>query len=184
MTRHRVSRSARRPTLFRPEELAVRPSPEARLRRLAASAPVTGFPVSKREEDFETISRLRRWGGELAVHFGLRFKAIDPERDGVVEHYGICFEDGLIRIRLRHAKSGKLLKESSLVDTLCHELAHLKHMDHSIRFRRFYAKILARARKLGYYRPGPGDVRKPRQLTLFDPEGCGTASRATSRSQK
>ena len=63
-------------------------------------------------------------------------------RRGIVEHYGICYADGRIRIRLRHATTGRLLKESSLVDTLCHELAHLRHFDHSPRFRRFHEQVL------------------------------------------
>jgi len=128
------------------------------------------------------MTRLRGWGVDLARRFGLRYKSLDPEQDGVTEHYGICYEDGVIRIRLRHAKTRKLLKESSLVDTLCHELAHLRHLDHSIRFRRLYAKILDKARQLGYYRPGPGDARKPRQLTLFEAGACGTGEPSERRS--
>ena len=81
----------------------------------------------------------------------------------MVEHYGICYRDGLIRIRLRHASTGKLLKESSLVDTLCHELAHLKVFDHSLRFRRFYLKILDEARERGWYKPGPAEIKGPIQ---------------------
>ena len=90
-----------------------------------------------------------------------------PEADGVVQHYGICYADGRIRIRLRHAKTGRLLKESSLVDTLCHELAHLKHFDHSPRFRSFYEKILAEARRRRWYRPGPV-AAFPRQVPLWE----------------
>jgi hypothetical protein len=81
----------------------------------------------------------------------------------------------LIRIRLRHARTGRLLKESSLVDTLCHELAHLRHLDHRAGFKRLYSRILDRARALGYYRPGRAQ-RKPRQASLFEAGVCGTIS--------
>ena len=79
--------------------------------------------------------RLRRWGGDLAASFDLGWRSLDAEQDGVTEHYGICYEDGVIRIRLRHATTGKLLKESSLVDTVCHELAHLRHFTMSSPYR-------------------------------------------------
>jgi hypothetical protein len=119
------------------------------------------------------VARWRAGGGELAARFGLRFTAIEPERDDAA-HYGICYEDGEIRIRLRHAKTGRLLKESSLVDTLCHELAHLRHLDHGARFRSLYRRILAEARRHGYYRPGPEVAARPRQGSLFDWSDCGT----------
>jgi predicted metal-dependent hydrolase len=112
---------------------------------------------------------------DLAPRFGLVYAAIEPERDGETRHYGICYADGLIRIRLRHAVSDRLLKESSLVDTLCHELAHLRHMDHGLRFRKLHERILGEARRLGFYRPGPGEKRAV-QLALFE-EGCGMARR-------
>jgi hypothetical protein len=111
-----------------------------------------------RGEDGATIDTLRAMAAALAARFGLRFASIEAEAEGVVGHYGICYADGRIRIRLRHAKTGRLLKESSLVDTLCHELAHLRHMDHSHRFRAFYEEILADARRRGWYRPGPVSV--------------------------
>lgn len=170
-----MARPLKSAMLFDPAELVLRPSVASRLRRLA-NRPVR--PATDREQIFEedeaTIERLRAYGAELTARFGLRCRALEAERDGVVEHYGICYEDGLIRIRLRHARTGRLLKESSLVDTLCHELAHLRHLDHSPRFRRLYQRILATARELGYYRPGPGDARRPRQLSLFDTGACGT----------
>jgi hypothetical protein len=163
--------------LFAPEDLAARPTPEARLKRLARrpTRPPTRREA-REEEDRRAMDRLRQWGRDLASHFGLRWTAIDPERDGVTTHYGICYADGVIRIRLRHAKTGRLLKESSLVDTLCHELGHLKHFDHSPRFWRYYRRILDEARKRGYYRPGPGPTRA-RQRGLFElVDGpCGNA---------
>ena len=123
------------------------------------------------------MARLESWGATLAERFGLRYKALLAERDGVNGHYGICYEDGEIRIRLRHATSGRLLKESSLVDTLCHELAHLEHMNHGKRFRRLYVRILEDARSLGIYRPGPERDGRLRQGSLFGPDSCGTGKR-------
>jgi predicted metal-dependent hydrolase len=162
--------------LFPREELRLRPSGVGRLAALAAVArPALTERERRRAEDREALDLLRARAAELAGRFGLRCRALEAERDGVVEHYGICYEDGLIRIRLRHARTGRLLKESSLVDTLCHELAHLRHMNHGLRFRRLYQRILAAARELGHYRPGPGDVVLPRQGSLFDGRGCGTA---------
>ena len=62
---------------------------------------------------------------------------------------------------MRHLRTGELLKYSSLVDTLCHELAHLRHFDHGPRFEELYELILAWARSRGIYRPSPR-VRNPR----------------------
>jgi hypothetical protein len=164
--------------LFAEGDLKLRRSGEARfldLLRLPTFRPPTER-ARREDEDRKAMAKLRAQGGELAAHFGLAFAALEAEAEGVVEHYGICYRDGLIRIRLRHASTGKLLKESSLVDTLCHELAHLKHFDHSIRFRRFYAKILEEARRRGWYRPGP-EASGPVQGSLFDGTGCGTGER-------
>jgi hypothetical protein len=160
--------------LFRPDELALKRTGAARLAELARRPAV---PRSERErrrtEDFETMLRLRNWGSDLAREFRLSWSALEPEEEGVTEHYGVCYEDGLIRIRLRHATTGRLLKESSLVDTLCHELAHLRHLNHGPRFQRLYQRILGRARELGYYRPGP-TLRRQRQGSLFGRQDCGT----------
>jgi hypothetical protein len=49
------------------------------------------------------------------------------------------------------------------VDTLCHELAHLKHFDHGVRFQAFYRRMLEYARRQGIYRPSrrPLPLRPP-----------------------
>lgn len=162
------------PGLFQPGELWLRPTGLARLRSLARRpAPSETAKQRRLKEDREAIRKLREYGLLLVRQFGLRLAVVEPERDGVNSHYGICYEDGLIRIRLRHARTGRLLKESSLVDTLCHELAHLRHMNHGLRFRRLYLEILEAARGLGYYRPGPA-ASAVRQRSLFEDEACGT----------
>ena len=103
----------------------------------------------------DLIERLNRDAAQIAAHFGLRYKSITAERANVKSRYGMCTDDGEIRIRLRHAVSGEPLKYSGLVDTLCHELAHLRHFHHGIRFRRFYLEILDYARTQRIYRPTP-----------------------------
>ena len=162
------------PALFAPSELRLRRTGTALLAEMARTPGRNPTSAEKRrEEDRATIDRLRAQATDLAREFGLRFASLDRERDGVHAHYGICYADGTIRIRLRHAVTGRILKESSLVDTVCHELAHLRHFDHSPRFRNFYLRILATARARGYYRPGPNDKPLVRQTTLFDSADCG-----------
>ncbi len=163
------------PRLFAPEELALRPTGQARLRALARQAPRSAtVREALADENREMMAKLRRWGTELGRMFDLDYTSLEAEREGVTGHYGVCYEDGAIRIRLRHARTQCLLKESSLVDTLCHELAHVRYMNHGLRFRKLYQQILDQARRLGHYRPGSGDATRLRQGTLFDSEACGT----------
>lgn len=130
------------------------------------------------------IDRLRTDADRICARFELRYAAIEAERANVKRRYGICYADGTIKIRLRHATTGEALKYSSLVSTLCHELAHLRHFDHSPRFHDFYQELLRWSRREGIYRPrmreaspvlAPrvepvrGEVLRagPEQLTLF-----------------
>jgi predicted metal-dependent hydrolase len=130
----------------------------------------------------ELIGRLALDARRIALVFGLRYRAIEPERPHVRRRLGVCYADGTIRIRLFHARTGQPLKYSSLVDTLCHELAHLRHFNHGRRFQTLYRRILDHARREGIYRPGPGPearvlvpapvvaaapARGPEQLALF-----------------
>ncbi len=101
----------------------------------------------------ELVARLNRDGAIIAAHFGLRYRSIEAERANVKNRYGVCYSDGTIKIRLRHVTTGKPLKYSSLIATLCHELAHLRHFNHGLRFRRFNQEVLEYARAQGIYRP-------------------------------
>ncbi len=112
------------------------------------------------------MERLNADAQRIARSFGLQYKEIAAERANVKRRYGVCFADGSIRIRLRHTLSGRSLKYSSLVNTLCHELAHLRHFNHGLRFRAFYRELLEFARREGIYRPGPLAIaREPRAET-------------------
>ena len=131
------------------------------------------------------MARLNRDAAVISARFGLRYRAIEPERPRVKRRYGVCYRDGTIRIRLAHVVTGKPLRYSSLVATLCHELAHLRHFDHGLRFRSFNQRVLEWARQAGIYRPhteretasaAPTRLAAPRatrsaeaplQLTLF-----------------
>ncbi|HXK22749.1 MAG TPA: M48 family metallopeptidase [Myxococcota bacterium] len=115
----------------------------------------------------------------IARHFGLRYKSIGAERANVRSRYGVCFADGSIRIRLRHAVTGRPLKYSSLVNTLCHELAHLRHFNHGVRFKSFYFELLDFARVRGIYRPG---VRIAAEAAVRAPRIAEAPSRAITTS--
>lgn len=104
------------------------------------------------------LERLRRHAVTLARAFDLPLRSIDAESPRVRRRYGICYADGRIRIRLHQLREPDLLKYSVMVDTLCHELAHLRHLNHGQRFWRLYRRILAYARRHGIYRPGPEPV--------------------------
>jgi predicted metal-dependent hydrolase len=114
------------------------------------------------------IERLNRDAEQISRQFGVQYKSVTAERANVTSRYGSCCEDGAIKIRLRHAVTGKPLKYSSLVNTLCHELAHLRYFHHGERFKVFYLEVLEYARAQRLYRPGRS--------------GEGAASRPTSRS--
>jgi Protein of unknown function DUF45 len=101
----------------------------------------------------ELLALLERDARHLCVRFGLRYRVLEAERANVKRRYGVCFSDGTIRIRLRHAATGRPLKYSSLVNTLCHELAHLQHFNHGPHFQALYGRILECARRDGIYRP-------------------------------
>jgi len=123
-------------------------------------------------ENRELIARLQRDARRIALRFGLRYRCIEAERASVKRRYGICYSDGTIKIRLRNTRTGEPLKYSSLVATLCHELAHLRHFDHGEHFQRFNTQVLAWARKQGIYQP-----RRPRSAAAAPARPAGVPPR-------
>lgn len=108
-----------------------------------------------RRTKVQLMSWLERDAQRICARFRLRYRVLEAERANVKSRYGVCFSDGTIRIRLRHATTGRPLKYSSLVNTLCHELAHLRHFNHGPQFQTFYGQILEWARREEIYRPAP-----------------------------
>ena len=111
-------------------------------------------PGPERQQDEVVLALLRRHAARLAASFELPLGSLQAESARVKRRYGICYDDGTIKVRLRSVQTRGLLHESSLVDTLCHELAHLRHFDHGPGFWHLYQRILEYARRHGVYRPG------------------------------
>lgn len=134
------------------------------------------------------MEQLRRDARRIAEHFHLTYQALEPEHVRVTARYGSFDTEGVIKIRLTHARTGRPLKYSSMIDTLCHELAHTKHFHHGMRFQALYERILAWAREAGIYRPTPrGEPRPepasapPRRQSLAIAAGAGPARRPPRR---
>jgi len=125
------------------------------------------------------MARLNRDAQQIARRFGLTYQSIEPERANVKSRYGICYDDGVIKIRLRHAVTGRPLRYSSLVSTLCHELAHLRHFHHGVRFRVFNMELLEFAREQGIYRPGRRDSNSD-AASVQERQGAPEAAAAMS----
>lgn len=114
----------------------------------------TCAPMNRRTRR-ELLERLSADARQIAARFDLEYRVLEAERANVKSRYGICYDDGTIKIRLNHASTGEPLKYSSLVNTLCHELAHLRHFDHGPRFKAFYFELLTWSRQQGIYQPRP-----------------------------
>jgi predicted metal-dependent hydrolase len=125
--------------------------------------------------DDEILERLERDARELAGHFRLPLTRIAKEDARVKRRYGSCDDKGVIRIRLRNCRNGNPLKYSSLVATLCHEMAHLVYMNHGLRFQGFYARILSYARENRIYRPRavPPRGKTSSKRAALDPPAAG-----------
>lgn len=105
-----------------------------------------------RSRDHKVLSKLRRDARRIARHFKLRYAKITTETPRTTR-CGSCDENHVIRIRLRVLRDRSVIRYHLLVDTLCHELAHLMHFSHGPEFKDFYQKILDWARQRKIYSP-------------------------------
>lgn len=134
------------------------------------------------------VDRLRRDADRVARVFKLPAFDLDADRADARDRYGLCFSDGRIRIRLVNVRTGRALKYSAMIDTVVHELAHLRYMDHGPRWEALYQRMLEWCRVRGIYEPravgapsagtrkpaassGASGPRPPgtQQLSLFEP---------------
>jgi len=132
-------------------------------------------------EDYrELVARLRGDARRVAEHFRLPPFELDADRPDSHDRFGICFDDGRIRVRLVHARTGRPLRYSALIDTVVHELAHLRHLDHGPRWEALYHRMLEWCRQQGVYRPREaprpvvGHPLRAEQLELFGPTAPAT----------
>ena len=131
----------------------------------------------------ERIEQLRADARRIAEHFELPDFELDADRPDARSRYGQCDSEGGIRVRLVNVRTGRDLKYSALIDTVVHELAHLRHFDHGPRWEALYRRMLEWSRAQGIYQPRPvappsepspaPPVRPPEppQLELFAPPG-------------
>ncbi len=101
----------------------------------------------------QLLAKIRRDARRIAKRFKLRYLDVTTEPPDVRDRYGSCDGDRVIRIRLHKLKDGRFMKYWNLVNTLCHEMAHLKYMNHGKDFKDLNDEILAWARARGIYIP-------------------------------
>ena len=114
-----------------------------------------------REEHDRLVERLRADAGRVAARFSLPPFALDADRPNATDRYGQCEEGGRITVRLVHARTGKPLRYSALIDTVIHELAHLRYMSHGPRWEALYRRMLEWARAEGIYEPRSASADPP-----------------------
>lgn len=101
----------------------------------------------------DLIDQLRCDAVRVAEQFKLPPFELDADRPDARERYGLCHGDGRIRVRLINVRTGKPLRYSALIDTVVHELAHLRYMNHGPRWEALYERMLEWCRAEGIYTP-------------------------------
>ena len=106
-----------------------------------------------RMSENQLLARIRRDARRISKRFKLEYLDVITEPDEVRDRYGSCDADRVIRIRLHKLRDGRFMRYWNLVNTLCHEMAHLKYMNHGKNFKELNKRILAWARVARIYVP-------------------------------
>lgn len=94
--------------------------------------------------ELRVLTLLRSCAKRLKEHFKLPryrldlFDFDDPERTTC---RGICYPDGQIHVNFRKRRGCKYDRLESAIDTVIHELTHLKYSDHNKEFWAFHQKM-------------------------------------------
>ena len=90
--------------------------------------------------------RILRYNAEV---FGLKLRRVQVLSDQK-DFFGDCSTDGCLRVQLR--RLGTPLLAYQLIDTLAHELAHLKHHNHKWGWFKLHTEILWSMQAEGTYK--------------------------------
>lgn len=88
---------------------------------------IDGKQLEQLEDKFRKLDVLLTYAFKLPAH-SLTFAPIN--------NMGECTDNNHINVRVVNTKHTGFLAESTILDTLCHELAHLMRFDHSAKHRR------------------------------------------------
>jgi len=103
----------------------------------------------------------------VCKEFGLSYGKLLPETRKLIRHLGECYacdrcvanplvsesncNEKIIHIRIHQLKNkNKPLAKLTILSTLAHELAHMKHFTHGKIHRKFEKEIMAFMREKGY----------------------------------
>lgn len=98
-----------------------------------------------RREDREVWFVVRSLVRRYAVLFGLELRKVKPlKRKHAKKMYGYCTDKGTVAIGIRDHGEKKLYNAYRIMETIAHELAHVKHWNHGPEWFALYGQILAR----------------------------------------
>ncbi len=85
----------------------------------------------------------------LLMH-AFKLPSFELNFDHTLYHHGECYATRKINIRLTSRDMKRLLSNKTVIDTLCHELAHLLEMNHGPHHKRLLIAMLIWLERNGY----------------------------------